>query len=348
MRKQHYMTLDERQQLEAMHRNHISVAEIARQLSFCRQTIYNELRAGSYVHDCGWYDEVRYSAYKADQRHRCAQTAKGRPLKIGNNRAYADRLEYLMLGGRDKRKRYSPATALAQARRDGFTLTVCVSTLYSYISKDIFLRLRNRDLIEKAKLLKSKEHTTQHIAHPNLPSIADRPEHINNRTEPGHWEMDLIVSCAKGSGALLTLTERLSRFEIIRKLPDRKAETVQKALRSIRRQGVEMCSITTDNGPEFLHYADLQAVTGCPIYYCHSYAAWEKGTNENHNRMIRRWFPKGTNFAEISQKEINECADWMNHYPRKVLGWRTPAEAFKPGYHLSSNSSSAEIAAFLA
>ena len=326
MGKQHYMTPDERQQLEAMRRNHIPVAEIARQLGFCRQTIYNELRAGSYVHDCGWYDEVRYSAHKADQRHRYAQTAKGRPLKIGHDRAYADRLESLMLGDGDKRRRYSPAAALAQAYRDGFTLTVCVSTLYSYISKGIFLRLQNRDLIEKAKRLKNKGRTTQRIAHPDLPSITDRPEHINNRTEPGHWEMDLIVSCAKGSGAILTLTERLSRFEIIRKLPDRKAETVQKALRSIRRQGVEMRSITTDNGPEFLHYTDLQAVTGCPVYYCHSYAAWEKGTNENHNRMVRRWFPKGTNFAEVSRKKIAECADWMNHYPRKVLCWRTPAE----------------------
>ena len=159
MRKQHYMTLDERQQLEAMHRNHIPVAEIARQLGFCRQTIYNELRAGSYVHDCGWYDEVRYSAHKADQRHHCAQTAKGRPLKIGHDRAYADRLESLMLGGGDKRRRYSPATALVQAYRDGFALTVCVSTLYSYISKDIFLQLRNRGLIEKAKRLKSKGNT---------------------------------------------------------------------------------------------------------------------------------------------------------------------------------------------
>ena len=163
------------------------------------------------------------------------------------------------------------------------------------------------------------------ITHPALPSISDRPAYINSREEPGHVEMDLITSCAKGKGALLTITERTGRYEIIRKLPDRKAATVRTALKSIRRK-VEIKSITTDNGPEFLEYQELQAVVRCPVFYCHSYAAWEKGCNEHHNRMIRRWYPKGTDFSKVSTREIAECEAWMNSYPRKSLGWLTPAE----------------------
>lgn len=63
------------------------------------------------------------------------------------------------------------------------------------------------------------------------------------------------------------------------------------------------------------------------VYYCHSYAAWEKGSNENHNRMVRRWFPKGTNFAKVTRKELQWVEDWMNRYPRKILGWSCPLEA---------------------
>jgi len=326
MKKQHYMTHDEREQLEALHRAHVPVAEIARQLGFCRQTIYNELKTGTYVHTCEWWDEKRYSAHKAEQRHKFAQTAKGRPLKIGNDRAYAEYLEKKMLGNGDKRKRFSPAAALAQAKKDGFKTTICVSTLYSYITKKVFLHLRNRDLIEKSKKKKPGYHPVQRIAHPDLPSITNRPDYINSREEPGHFEMDLVVSCVKGSGAVLTMTERTGKSEIIQKLKDKKAETVREALKEIKRQGVKFKSITTDNGSEFLQYEELQAIVNCPIYYCHSYAAWEKGTNENHNRMVRRWFPKGTDFSKVSKEEIKECQRWMNDYPRKSLYWLTPNE----------------------
>ena len=89
-------------------------------------------------------------------------------------------------------------------------------------------------------------------------------------------------------------------------------------------------SITTDNGPEFLEYDLLRkSIYGgirFDVYYCHSYAAWEKGTNENHNRMLRRWFPKGTDFSRITKKRIAAVQDWMNGYPRKILDWKCPAE----------------------
>ena len=94
---------------------------------------------------------------------------------------------------------------------------------------------------------------------------------------------------------------------------------------------VKFQTITTDNGPEFLEYNLLiQSIYGgqrFQVYYCHSYSAWEKGSNENHNRMIRRFFPKGTDFTRITKKQIQAVEDWMNHYPRKILNWYAPCEA---------------------
>ena len=141
---------------------------------------------------------------------------------------------------------------------------------------------------------------------------------------------------ANALGALLTLVERSTREEMIFKLPDKRACTVWTVFdRLEKNMGRDLFrkkfrSITTDNGPEFLEYEHLTAsIYGgkrFDIWYCHSYAAWEKGTNENHNRMIRRWFPKGTDFSKVKRAEIAALQNWMNGYPRKVLDWKTPRE----------------------
>lgn len=327
----HYMTREERHQLEAMRRNKIPVAEIARQLGFTRQTIYNELRRGQYEHDKDGFLQLRYSADKADQIHRYNCTAKGRPLKIGNDHAYASFLERMI-----RAEHYSPAAALAAARRQGFSTTVCVTTLYSYIDKRIFLELTNKDLWIKSKKKQRAEKPQSRVAHPKYPSIADRPKHISDRSELGHWEMDLIVGKSGTKAALLTLTERVSRQEMIFKIPDRKAATVRGIFDQLERKIPDFKqrfqSITTDNGSEFMEMEKLQqSIYGgkrFDVWYCHSYAAWEKGSNENHNRMIRRFFPKGTDFTKVSKKRIAAIQDWMNNYPRKVLDWNTPNDYY--------------------
>ena len=341
-KKQHYMTRDERYQLEALLKAKVQVSRIARQLGFCRQTIYNEMKRGAYVHTCDYWDEKRYSADKAQQLHDYNQTAKGRPLKIGNDRAYAMFLEEKMLGvqadGRiDRRKRYSPAAALAEARKAGYQTSVCVSTLYSYITNRVFLHLTNKDLWEKGKKKKQGHKAVRRIAHPALPSIANRPEGISQRAEPGHWEMDLVVRKEGKGPVLLTMVERKEREPLLFKLPDKRAESVRQVFDTLerkmgkRRFRERFRTITTDNGPEFLEYEKLvESIHGGErfrVYYCHSYSAWEKGTNENHNRLMRRFFPKGTDFTRVSQRSIQEAVDFLNHYPRKLLGWKMPVEA---------------------
>lgn len=330
MKKQHYMTIDERYKLEALYNDaKLPVSRIAKILGFCRQTIYNEIKLGTYLHNCGWYDEERYSACKAEQLHKYSQTAKGRPLKIGNDHLYAEYLESKII-----KDRYSPAAALASARKAGFTTSVCVSTLYSYIEKRVFLKLSNKHLWVKSKKRERSGSPERRVAHPKLPSIADRPGCINERSERGHWEMDLVIGKEGKGPVLLTLTERVTRQEMIFKLPNKKAASVRGVFDDLEKTMPKFKerfrSITTDNGPEFLVLQELQrSIHGgkrFDVWYCHSYSAWEKGSNENHNRMIRRWFPKGTDFSKITKKQVAAIQDWMNNYPRKILGWNTPNE----------------------
>lgn len=340
-KKQHYMTEKERTKLESYLEAGKSISWIARSLGFCRQTIYNEIERGAYIHTCDYWDEIRYSADKAQQIHDYRQTAKGRPLKIGNDREYADFLEKKMLGVQkdgsvDKRKRYSPAAALAAAKAEGYQTSISTTTLYNYITNRVFLHLTNKDLWEKGKKKTKSDRPERRIAHPTLPSISDRPDPVNQREEPGHWEIDLIVGKAKSKPVLLTMVERKKREPMIFKLPDRQAASVRAIFDKLERKlgkkkfRETFRTITTDNGSEFLEYEELiKSIHGgqrFQVYYCHSYSAWEKGCNENMNRMIRRWFPKGTDFSRVSKKEIAEFQDWLYHYPRKILDWKSPAE----------------------
>lgn len=328
-KKQHYMTYAERIRLEEKLRYKVPIAQIARELGFSRQTIYNEIKRGQYVHTCKWWDELRYSADIGQQKLEKNKEKFGRPLKIGHDIAYADFLERKIL-----REHYSPAAALAEARREGFKTSVCVGTLYNYITGGVFYELTNADLLEKPTRRPRKKNEEPKVAHPTLPSIEARPEQINQRSERGHWEMDLVVGPQGSRPVLLTLKERVTREEIIVKLPDKRAVTIRRAIDQLERTMPDFYqrfkSITTDNGPEFLEYDLLRKSvlggTRFEVYYCHSYAAWEKGTNENHNRMIRRFFPKGTDFGKISKKRIAEVQNWMNGYPRKILDWKCPAE----------------------
>ncbi len=331
--KQHYMTWEERQKLEVMYNNlRLSVSVIAKTLGFCRQTIYNELKVGLYWHTVDYRDVKRYSAMKAQQLHAWYQSAKGRPEKIGHDQAFADFLEKKI-----HVERFSPAAALAAARKAGYELTICTATLYNYIYKGLFRELTPADLWNRPKRKHRKPETAKRIPHPKLPMIDDRPAEASERSGLGHWEMDLIVGKAGTRPVLLTLTERSTRRELIFLLSDRKAATIRGVFdRLERRHGKHRFrqlfqTITTDNGSEFLQYDELRRSvyggTRFAVYYCHSYAAWEKGTNENQNRMIRRWFPKGTDFGKISRRQVQAVERWMNNYPRRILGWMTPIEA---------------------
>ena len=313
--KQHYMTYPERVRLEEKLRYKVPKAQIARELGFSLQTIYNEIQRGRYEHEKDGFLQWRYSADRAQNIFEKKQLRKtGRPLKIGHDLAFANFLERKIL-----HDHFSPAAALAEARKQRFQTSICVGTVYNYITQGVFYELTNADLLEKPTRKPQKKNEEPKVAHPTLPSIEQRPEQINRRSEPGHWEMDLVVGPQGSRPVLLTLTERVTREEIIVKLSDRRAVTVRRAIDRLERSMGKRAfrekfrSITTDNGSEFMEYELLiQSVysgTRFQIWYCHSYAAWEKGTNENHNRMIRRFFPKGTDFVNVLPVLVN-CVEW--------------------------------------
>ncbi|VMY28057.1 IS1239 transposase [Streptococcus pneumoniae] len=154
-------------------------------------------------------------------------------------------------------------------------------------------------------------------------SIEQRSEAINLRLENGHYEIDTVLLTRAKNYCLLVLTDRKSRHQIIRLIPNKSAEVVNQALKLILKQH-KILSITADNGTEFNRLFDVFSEEH--IYYAHPYASWERGTNENHNRLIRRWLPKGT--KKMTPKEVAFIEKWINNYPKKCLNYKSPREDF--------------------
>lgn len=156
--------------------------------------------------------------------------------------------------------------------------------------------------------------------------IDDRPKSVANRRYFGDWEADFIVSGKRGSGALLVLVERKSRYVIIVKLFDRKVATINFVLDRLIGAQLYVRSITIDNDICFRHHAQMSRILKAPVFFCHPYHSWEKGQVEKMNQMIRRFIPKGANIARVSEKKIAWVQDVLNGRPYECLGFYTPAE----------------------
>jgi len=181
-------------------------------------------------------------------------------------------------------------------------------------------------------------------------SIDNRPEDVQGRLTAGHWEGDTVYSSKNGSKeCLLTLVERKSRMELIVKIPNRTQKSVKKGVDRIERQfgsrlfRMVFSSVTFDNGVEFSDVLGLEnsALTKgkrTALFFAHPYCSSERGTNENHNGIIRRFLPKGTDFSFIKTKTVREIQNWMNTYPRKILNGSTPLKTFKAEFGLENLS----------
>lgn len=167
----------------------------------------------------------------------------------------------------------------------------------------------------------------------------NRDPEIAERTTFGHWEGDCVCGKKKTKEALFVLSERLTRQEIIMKIPDQTAASVVAALNKLeRRYGKRFAkvfkSITFDNGSEFADCAGIEkSIYGknrkrTKVYYCHPYSAYERGTNENINKMIRRFLPKGTDFRKVTAAYILRVETWINNYPREILGFASSNDLF--------------------
>lgn len=336
------LTKTDRIKIEALLLAKVKVVAIAEQLGVHRSTIYNEIKRGEYQHrNSDYTEETRYSSDLAQQRCEENLKARGTQLKIGNDIEYANYLEDKIVNDN-----YSPAAALGELRAQGregeFKTVICVTTLYSYIDKGIFLRLTNQDLpVKKDKKRKNRKVKRIQKRASVGDSIEDRPAEVENREEFGHWEMDSVIGQrGKSKNALLVLTERKTRNEIIFKLPNHTDEAVVAALDRLERHwGAEMFrrvfrTITVDNGSEFADVDGLQqsAINDgnqrTHVYHCHPYSSWERGTNEVTNKMVRRKIPKSTNFDDKTEEEIKEIESWINRYPRRIHDYHSAGELF--------------------
>lgn len=217
-----------------------------------------------------------------------------------------------------------------------FDVCVCEKTIYNYVNNGVFLTVTNKDLPERGE--RKREYKEVRAARsPKGESIEHRPENINERVEPGHWEMDTVKGKQTSKKCVLVLTERVSRNEITLPMYGCTMENVVAALNTLQHRygdlfGHVFRSITVDNGSEFQDYDGMRmspdGSVRTRIFYCHPYSSYERGSNENLNKMFRRLFPKGTNFDYVDDEEIIKAADWMNNYPRKVLGRTTAARRF--------------------
>ena len=337
-RKGKHLNRNERILIEGFLKAGMTESKIARQLDRDRRTIGREIKQGRVEHlNSDLTTQWVYNADRAQDVHDQNATAKGPTVKLKANSAAVEFIRCHIV-----RLRWSPEAVAARMKQKGMDDAVCAKTIYNHIDKGEIPGVSNETLWEKRT--RGKTHRSLHRrAKRGTPlgrSIDDRPEEVTNRETYGHWEIDLVVS-GKGMGkaALLTLVERKTRKLIIRKIKDKTQASVLRAVNGIERSmgkeafKVMFASITADNGSEFLDYVALEQSAKIRsirthIYYAHPYSSWERGSNENANRIIRRFIPKGCDIGRFTFTDIRRIEEWINRYPRKVLNFKTAEELF--------------------
>ncbi|MGL4512595.1 MAG: IS30 family transposase, partial [Lacipirellulaceae bacterium] len=164
-------------------------------------------------------------------------------------------------------------------------------------------------------------------------SVADRPKGVDERRRFGDWEGDTVVG-AKHRGALVTHVERKSGYLLAARLDQKNSRCVNRATRRLFAplpKGLRR-TLTLDNGKEFARHKELARQNDLAVYFADPYAAWQRGTNENTNGLLRQYFPKGTDFTKVSHHDVRQAAQELNQRPRKRLGYRTPLEALRRHY----------------
>lgn len=327
-RKNKHLNAYERGQIQLLLEDGYTAYAIAQRLNRAYNTICNEIKRGTVSQiKCNKKIEVYYPD-TAQTRYEEARKHCGNKYKLLACEAFIAHVEQLFHD-----KDFSLDAIVGSAKlNEQFIATqmVCTKTLYNYVDagllsiSNIDLPLKLRRTTKPARVRKNKKRLGR--------SISERPQSINDRSEFGHWEIDTVIGCkSKDDEALLTLTERMTRKEIIRKIPGKNAIAVMGALNTlVSEAGPHFLkvfkSITSDNGSEFSELSNLEPLT--TVYYTHPYTSSERGTNERHNGLIRRFIPKGKRIGNYSIEVIAKIQAWCNTLPRKILGYLTPDEAF--------------------
>jgi len=307
-----------------------SIREIARRLKRHHSTISRELRRNDnplYEDNIYWHDWVNPEAFK--RRH------KARHYRRSSNHDLANYLKNKL------KEDWSPEIIAQKLKSDypgNNKMRISHETIYRWIYLDakeggtLYQHLRRR----RKKRRRQKRYGSGRRFILERVGISERPAIVETRERFGDWEGDTIEG-KKSSGYIATHVERRSRYLMAVKLMDKKSESYN--IQSVRL----FCGIpkklrktlTVDNGSEFARFRELENQTGLAVYFADPYAAWQRGTNENTNGLLRQYFPKGADFSKITEKVLALAVRKLNYRPRKCLDYQTPHEVFR---HRSSGA----------
>jgi IS30 family transposase len=314
------LSLEEREEISRGLAKGHSFRKIARELGRSSSTVSREAARN------GGRDA--YRAAPADERA-WEQAKRPKSCKLASE----PKLRGLV--ARKLRKRWSPRQIsgwLGARSSTNSRLYVSHETIYrtlfiqarGALKKELVGHLRSRRTMRRAKCFSQRGKGKGQIK--DAISIRERPAEVEDRAVPGHWEGDLLMGGAKTQ--IATLVERSSRFTMLVKLTTRNPERVADALRKqiLQLPAHLRRSLTWDRGLEMTRHADFTVATGVKVYFCDPGSPWQRGANENTNRLLRQYFPKGQALDGYSQNKLNAIARELNERPRQTLNFATPAE----------------------
>lgn len=317
-----HLTQNERYVISHLKCAGFSLREIARRINRHHATISRELNRNGPEHDCTiyWYDWTHPMAL--ERRH------KARHHRRSAHQGLVDYVE------RKLKDDWSPeviAEKLKTDYPDDDKMSVSHETIYRWIYLDaegggtLYNHLRRR----RKKRRRQKRYGSGRRFIPGRVSITERPGIVESRERFGDWEGDTIEG-KKSTGYIATHVERKSRYLMASKLVNKKAESLtMQSTRLFRRIPKKMRqTLTVDNGKEFSRFKEIEDKTGLTVYFADPYAAWQRGTNENTNGLLRQYVPKGTDFRKITEKYLAVAVKKLNHRPRKCLNYRSPHQVF--------------------
>jgi transposase, IS30 family len=317
----HRLSGDERIEIMRGRDAGLAAAEIARRIGRHRSTVTREIKRNS--NPDGDY-QARMAHGRAAERAR-----RPKDFKLTDHPLWAV-IEAWMDQG------WSPkliADVLARDYPDDRLIRVSHETIYQclYVQTRGSLRADlHKCLSTKRSARKHRSRATSHGVYSpgSVFTISDRPAEAADRAVPGHWEGDLILGPG-GTSAIGTLVERATRFTLLLHLPDQhNADTVAAAMVETMRELPEHLrrSITWDRGSEMAQWQKIQLQLNTPVYFCNPHSPWQRGTNENTNRLLRFWFEKGTDLSGYTKADLKRIQDTLNQRPRPTLDLDTPAD----------------------
>ena len=308
------LTMVQRYQIEALLKEGLSQQVIAENIGVHRSTIWRELKRNSLDHD--EYDPLRASI---SARLRYQYKSKNRRL-TKKHISYIKK--YIQEG-------WSPEQVSGRMAVDGLE-SISHETIYKYI----YQNQRSGGKLYKYLRHKNKKYTKRTAAHrnrgqiKNRVSIDERPLIVEAKARVGDWEVDTVIGRYHHQ-AIVTLVDRHSKFTLMKKVPSKHAEPVKQAIVDLLKPiKAHTLTITSDNGKEFAYHQEVSRRLDTEFYFAHPYQSWQRGLNEHTNGLIREYFPKKTEFQDITDRQIVEVQNRLNHRPRKILGYKTPAEIF--------------------